>query len=86
MGGGMGVGKGRRYEQLRSGTKMRPTSLSVESLDSYKHAMFEIPGMITANAVQPVESSSGYSTSASYADSVNSDTTEGKQVQDFPLI
>ena len=39
--------------------------------------MFEIPGMITANVIQPVENSSGYSTAASYAESVNSDTTEG---------
>ena len=70
-------GKTTRYEQLRPTTKMRPTSLSVESLDSYKNAMFEIPGMITANVIQPVESSSGYSTTASYAESVNSDTTEG---------
>ncbi|XP_066925703.1 synaptotagmin-5-like [Clytia hemisphaerica] len=69
-------GKNKQYEQLKPGMKIRPTSLSVESLDSYKNAMFEIPGMMVANVIQPIENSSGYST-ASYAESVHSDTTEG---------
>jgi len=65
--------KNARYEQLRPGMKTRPTSLSVDSLDSYKTAMFEIPGMITANAIQPIEISSGYS---SYPESINSENTD----------
>ena len=72
--------KNARYEQLRPGMKTRPTSLSVDSLDSYKTAMFEIPGMITANAIQPIENSSGYS---SYPESVNSENTDASSCRAF---
>ena len=51
-----------RYEPLTPALKLQPTSFSVENLDSYKYAVFEIPGKISSQTVQPLEdSTSGYS-------------------------
>lgn len=71
----LGTPKNTRYQQLRPGIQ-QPNELSVESLDSYKNAIFEIPGMISANTIQPIDTSSGYSTT-SYPDSSDSLSTDG---------
>lgn len=64
-----------RYEPLASGNKFKPMSLSMESLDSYRNAQFEIPGMLSCQAIQPFDTSSttsGYSTSGlSHAESMD---------------
>lgn len=71
-----------KYEPLKANNTnlKRPTSMSIESLDSYKHAMFEIPGMMVSMPIQPAEGSttSGYSTS--YAESADGSADGGSRV------
>lgn len=67
-----------KYEPLKkisssTSNLRRPNSLSIENLDSYKNASFEIPGMTISMPIQPSENS-GYSTTT-YADSADGNSS-----------